>query len=231
MASQTFQLVMRAGPHVGKVYEITQSELTIGRDVSNHLVINDPEVSRKHARLYTQLGGYIIEDLGSTNGTFVNNQRLLGPHTLRHGDQVGLGETISLEYQALSFDPDVTLMSSAAAAAGTPRPRETVVIPPEAPPASPRTVPEPYAAAPAPPPAPAYDYAPPAPEPYEVEPYAAGEAEYEPAVPPRKSSRTLLYVGIGCLVIVLCCLVVGVIAFDTLNLYCEPPFNSFFNCP
>lgn len=229
MASQTFQLVMRAGPHIGKVYEITQSELTIGRDVSNHLVINDPEVSRKHARLYTQLGGYIIEDLGSTNGTFVNNQRLMGPHTLRHGDTVGLGETISLEYQALSFDPEATLVGSGLAAGGPPpAPRETVVIPPEAPRASPQTVPEPYAA-----PAPAYDYAPPppAPEPYAAQPYDAGEAPYEPAAPPRKSNRTLLYVGVGCVVIVLCCLVVGVIGFDTLNLYCEPPFNSFFNCP
>lgn len=228
MASQTFQLVMRAGPHPGKVYELTQGELTLGRDVSNHLVINDPEVSRRHARLYSQLGSYIIEDLGSTNGTFVNGQRLLGPYTLRHGDVIGLGETVSLEYQALLFDPDATLLSGTAAGAPRPTGKETYVLPPE----PPKTVPEPYPAQPSP--APAYTYGQPVPA--APEPYDVSEVPYEPIEPPAvsetsKSNRTLLYVGIGCMVIILLCLVVGAFAFDALNLYCEPPFNQFFNCP
>ncbi|MCZ7552248.1 MAG: FHA domain-containing protein [Anaerolineales bacterium] len=91
MASQTYQLVMHKGPNPGKIFELVQDELTIGRDITNRIVINDAEVSRKHARLTLQSGAYVIEDLGSTNGTFVDSQRLIGPHMLRPGrnDHVG----------------------------------------------------------------------------------------------------------------------------------------------
>ncbi len=51
MASQSFQLVMQKGPNPGKIFELAQEEATIGRDISNRIVINDPEVSRRHARL------------------------------------------------------------------------------------------------------------------------------------------------------------------------------------
>ena len=113
MASQTFQLVMHSGPNPGKIFELVQDELTIGRDIGNRIVINDPEVSRKHARLTMQSGGFVIEDLGSTNGTFVNNQRLIGPHMLRPGETIMLGEKISLEYEILGFDPNATMVSGA----------------------------------------------------------------------------------------------------------------------
>ena len=76
MASQTYQLVMQKGPNPGKIFELVQEELTIGRDITNRIVINDPEVSRKHARLVLQSGSYVIEDLGSTNGTFLDDKRI-----------------------------------------------------------------------------------------------------------------------------------------------------------
>ena len=85
MTSQTFQLVMRAGPNPGKAFSLSQSEIVIGRDVSADLTINTAEISRKHARLRLDAGVYIIEDLGSTNGTFVNGQRLTVPVALRSG--------------------------------------------------------------------------------------------------------------------------------------------------
>ena len=72
MASQSFQFVMRTGPNPGKVFDVSKSEIYIGRDINNDIVINDPEVSRHHCRLTQGGGGYTIEDLGSTNGTFVN---------------------------------------------------------------------------------------------------------------------------------------------------------------
>ena len=78
MASQPFQLVMRAGPTPGKVFSLSKTELYLGRDISNDIVINDAEVSRKHVRLMLQSGQFVLEDLGSTNGTFVNNQRVAG---------------------------------------------------------------------------------------------------------------------------------------------------------
>jgi S-DNA-T family DNA segregation ATPase FtsK/SpoIIIE len=61
-----FQLIMRSGPTPGKVFQLKNDEVFIGRDVGNDIVINDAEISRRHARLSVQAGGYILEDLGST---------------------------------------------------------------------------------------------------------------------------------------------------------------------
>jgi hypothetical protein len=159
MASQTFQLVMRGGPNPGKIFELVQDELTIGRDIGNRIVINDPEVSRKHARLTVQSDGYVIEDLGSTNGTFVNNQRLIGPHMLRPGETIMLGEKISLEYEVLGFDPNATLVSGSGPQAAPPPSPETYRVetpdfgyPPVIPPVEPVQQPGYYQ----PPEAPAY---------------------------------------------------------------------------
>ncbi|MEW5827401.1 MAG: FHA domain-containing protein [Chloroflexota bacterium] len=110
MATQ-FQLVMRAGPNPGTTFGIEGEQMTIGRDSTNTIVINDAEVSRRHARLTLQGGKYLIEDLGSTNGTFVNNIRLSGPHVLKSGELISLGEQITLVFEVLSFDPNATMMS------------------------------------------------------------------------------------------------------------------------
>jgi pSer/pThr/pTyr-binding forkhead associated (FHA) protein len=68
------QLVTRTGPNPGKTFSLNKPEMYIGRDISNDIVINDAEVSRKHVRLTVQGERYVIEDLGSTNGTFINGQ-------------------------------------------------------------------------------------------------------------------------------------------------------------
>ena len=106
-----FQLVMRSGPTPGAVYPLEGDQIMIGRDSSNGVAINDPEVSRRHARLTFQGGKYVIEDLGSTNGTFINGQRLSGPHVLKAGDVVALGEQIVLMYDAVNIDPGATVAS------------------------------------------------------------------------------------------------------------------------
>jgi pSer/pThr/pTyr-binding forkhead associated (FHA) protein len=99
MAKQTFQLVMRKGPTPGKKFLLNTSEITIGRESSNDIVVNEAEISRKHARLTIQSGGYVVEDMGSTNGTYVNGQRLIGPHSLRRGEEIALAEVISFSYE------------------------------------------------------------------------------------------------------------------------------------
>jgi pSer/pThr/pTyr-binding forkhead associated (FHA) protein len=240
MASQTFQLVMHSGPNPGKIFELVQDELTIGRDIGNRIVINDPEVSRKHARLTLQTGAYVIEDLGSTNGTFVNSQRLIGPHMLRPGETIMLGEKISLEYEILGFDPNATLVSGSGPQAAPASPETFRVEPdfgyPQAAPPPPESVQQPaYYQQPAEPvyqpPAPVFSgQVPPGPSEPFVSP--AGAYEIAPAEePPAKKSRTWLFVGCGCLVVLLICLIAGLIAFDTLNLYCKAPFSSIFTCP
>jgi pSer/pThr/pTyr-binding forkhead associated (FHA) protein len=106
-----FRFVMRSGPAEGRSYLLEGDDISIGRDSNNKISINDAEVSRKHARLVKQGDGYVLEDFGSTNGTFINDQRLSGSKALKIGDVVALGENVVLIYEA-EFDPDATRLSS-----------------------------------------------------------------------------------------------------------------------
>src|SRR5512146_2868517 len=107
-----FQLVMRSGPTPGATFSLEGDQLVIGRDSSSAITINDAEVSRKHARLTFQGGKYVIEDLGSTNGTFVNGQQRVSPLVLKTGDVISLGEQYVLVSGVLSIDPGETVLSS-----------------------------------------------------------------------------------------------------------------------
>lgn len=258
MASQSYQFVMQKGPNPGKIYELTQDEITIGRDIGNRMVINDPEVSRRHARLTTQMGGYVIEDLGSTNGTFVDGQRLMGPHLLRPGQTVMFGEKIALAFEALGFDPNATLVGGSSPQAAPPGPRDTFRVDADydAPAAQPPTpTPEPPASpayTPAFPPVPDYQAPPPVqayPEPGPAYTGQVPPGPVEPAYPdlgPEEiieddeedapgRSRRMMFAGCGVLVVMACCLVVGLFAFDYLNMYCQEPFSSLsgvlWSCP
>ena len=107
-----FQFVMRSGPTPGVVFTLDGDQIHLGRDAANGVAINDAEISRKHSRLSFQGGKYVLEDLGSTNGTFVNGQRLAGPVVLKPGDVVSLGEHIVLMYDAINMDPGATVVVS-----------------------------------------------------------------------------------------------------------------------
>jgi pSer/pThr/pTyr-binding forkhead associated (FHA) protein len=129
MASH-FQLIMRSGPTPGAAFTLEGDQLTIGRDSANEIVINDAEVSRRHARLTFQGGKYVLEDLGSTNGTFVNGQRLAGPRVLKSGEVVSFGEQIVLVFEAMHLDPGATVVSPRAASAVPPVQRPLTPPPP-----------------------------------------------------------------------------------------------------
>jgi hypothetical protein len=112
MAGKAYQFIVRAGPNPGKIYPIIKNEVIIGRDPNADILVNDAEVSRHHAVVKLTPEGYTIEDLGSTNGTIINNQRLLGPHILHPSEIINLGEHISLVFEAVpEFDPDATMVS------------------------------------------------------------------------------------------------------------------------
>ncbi|MFV1983612.1 MAG: FHA domain-containing protein [Thiohalomonadales bacterium] len=64
--------------------------ITLGRAKDNKIKINEERVSKHHARIFTYFQASYIEDLGSTNGTFVNGKRI-GTHILHPGDEVLLG--------------------------------------------------------------------------------------------------------------------------------------------
>jgi len=68
---------------------------TLGRGLSNSVVVGDPQVSKRHAEIgRDDEGKYWIRDLGSRNGVFLNGGKVTGPRRLRDGDLVKLGSTI-----------------------------------------------------------------------------------------------------------------------------------------
>lgn len=123
-----FQFIMRSGPTPGATYPLEGDSLSIGRDASNSVQINDAEISRRHAQLQFQGGKYVIEDLGSTNGTHVNGQRLAAPYVLKPGDVVSFGEQIVLAFESSTVDPGATLATSRSA-----MPTRTAIAPAPAP--------------------------------------------------------------------------------------------------
>lgn len=107
-----YRLTIRSGPNPGEVFLLTNDEYSLGRESSNDIVISDPEVSRRHVRLFLQGTSYVIEDLGSTNGTSVSGQRLTGPFTLRPGDLITLGEGVSLLFESTQPEIAATVVSA-----------------------------------------------------------------------------------------------------------------------
>jgi EmrB/QacA subfamily drug resistance transporter len=116
------ELRLVQGPAAGRIVAIGES-LVLGRDESAGLAIPDEEMSRHHARLEVAGSAVTIEDLGSTNGTFVNDERVNGPRRLHSGDRIKVGATV-MEFIAAAapeparapnapvspLEPDVTRM-------------------------------------------------------------------------------------------------------------------------
>jgi pSer/pThr/pTyr-binding forkhead associated (FHA) protein len=81
--------------HKGHVIAVSTTPWTIGRASDNDLCIpDDPYMSGRHARIFLQSGYAVVEDLGSTNGTYVNNTRISEPNDLEIGDRVQMGGVI-----------------------------------------------------------------------------------------------------------------------------------------
>jgi pSer/pThr/pTyr-binding forkhead associated (FHA) protein len=74
--------------------------VTVGRDLSNDIVVQDPEISRFHMRLRRGKHGYTVEDMGSTNGTYVNGVMVTQPRLLQSDDVVRLARQVRLQYAA-----------------------------------------------------------------------------------------------------------------------------------
>jgi hypothetical protein len=198
----SFRLIVRRGPQPNQIYELNKDIITLGRDITNDIVINDPECSRHHCRLTRGGGGYTIEDLGSTNGTFVNGQRLTGARPLSGGDVVGLGETVTLGYE--STIP-----------AAEPGQQPTMVGSTPAQPAYQQ--PSSYQQAPQ------QQYAPPAPP--------APQYQYQEPAPSGGGLGRWFFIGCGCL-IVLCIVLAGiaVLILSTTHGGCDISLlRSFYN--
>src|SRR4051794_517333 len=88
----SMRIVAEGGPYDGRMFELAAAELAVGRAVDNDIVLDDPSLSRKHAKIYRRSAAEIeVEDLGSSNGTFIN-QRKIGRGTAHPGDTLRFGE-------------------------------------------------------------------------------------------------------------------------------------------
>ncbi len=81
------------GEKKGKTFTVTD-ELLIGRADSCGLTLDDSYVSSQHARIFARDGKCMLEDLGSTNGTYLNRRRITAPTELQRGDKVKIGRTV-----------------------------------------------------------------------------------------------------------------------------------------
>ena len=76
-----------------RTFKIATSML-VGRAFECEIRVDDTYASQQHARLFGRQGGWYVEDLGSTNGTFVNDQRLAAPALVQPGDRIRVGTTV-----------------------------------------------------------------------------------------------------------------------------------------
>jgi diguanylate cyclase (GGDEF)-like protein len=103
-------LTMTAGPDVGRVVSLPPGEQrTFGRSEECTEVFNDGGLSRSHARVIWLAGTHMVEDLGSTNGTFVNDERVTEPKPLRDGDRIQLGSNIAFRYSLVTEEEETNL--------------------------------------------------------------------------------------------------------------------------
>jgi pSer/pThr/pTyr-binding forkhead associated (FHA) protein len=90
---RVLRLVADGGPYDGRVFQVPMQPATVGRALENELVFDDPSLSRKHARLERDGDGVAIEDLGSSNGTFVNSRKI-GRASAVPGDLLQFGDLV-----------------------------------------------------------------------------------------------------------------------------------------
>ena len=85
--------VIEPPDHKGQTYELAD-ELTVGRAGGCQITLDDTYVSQLHARVYRRDGQLYVEDLGSTNGTYLNRKKVTAPIAIRKGDRLQIGKTV-----------------------------------------------------------------------------------------------------------------------------------------
>ncbi len=218
MTAGQYRLVVRQGPNPGQVFELTTPEVNIGRDIANDIVVNDPEVSRKHARLTLEGERYKIEDLNSTNGTYIDGQRLIGPHVMAIGEIIMFGDNVGMVYDGEPALPDETMPSKVDLGA---TPVAAIPIPDESRPQV-MGLPQPLE------------------NPIPPEPAMAGIEPVETVAEEPRQINSWLLAGCGCLIVIVILVVALLVFIDQPwnpggGLYCVAPFNIVFKalgfCP
>jgi pSer/pThr/pTyr-binding forkhead associated (FHA) protein len=87
-------LLVTGGNLTGTTINLTDQQITIGRAADATLVLTDDYASTRHARLFPQNGEWIVEDLGSTNGTYLDRAKVTGPTPVPLNVPVRIGKTV-----------------------------------------------------------------------------------------------------------------------------------------
>jgi pSer/pThr/pTyr-binding forkhead associated (FHA) protein len=214
--TKSFKLILQSGPNAGTEFLLEKDELFLGRDVNNDITINDPEVSRRHARISRQGEDYVYEDLGSTNGSFILGQRVNSPTLLQSGTAITIGERILLKFVVEGQDVAATVAIQRQRVA----PAQSDPVMPPSPVASAQAVSAPPA------------YTPPANNPPM---YASQDAPVfgpppivaAPVAPKKKTSKGVVIILIVLAIIIVFCVVPWVIV-EVTNSYCSL-FPGLFN--
>ncbi len=99
-------LTMLRGPGVGTTYTLSREETVLGRGTKADIILDEPSISREHARVAVDAeGAYVIEDLGSTNGTFVGGKPVKRA-VLKSGDRVQLGSEYTFRFAILDAEEE-----------------------------------------------------------------------------------------------------------------------------
>ena len=106
----------------GEVFLLGFEPVSIGRHEDNTIILPDAQISRHHAEIVMQGGRWLLADLGSANGSYVNGQRIAGPHVLNHGDLIRLGKTQFQVEVAEALAAQDTLVERIPAQAAVPAP-------------------------------------------------------------------------------------------------------------
>src|SRR5712691_2372875 len=88
------KLVALEGFSPGAEYDLGPVPLTFGRAPASSVILDDDDVSREHCRIRASGDGYLIEDLGSRNGTILNGREIMEPTHLRPGDLIVVGRAL-----------------------------------------------------------------------------------------------------------------------------------------
>lgn len=195
MNTAASRLIVRRGKSPQSEYALSEQAVIIGREAINDIMLQELEISRRHASITFVDGRHTIEDLNSTNGTFVNGRRISKPVALGDGDVIDLGDTVSLVFQGPAQVVEATHAVSDPGIVDEPTvQREGGAAQPQY--APPSEVPQ-YSQQQSPTPEPTWQ---------------TSQSEYTPLdpeqirpipPPPKRRDRRNLYIGCGCLVLLL----------------------------
>jgi FHA domain len=88
------RVVVTGGSLAGTAVPLTDSPITIGRAADSTIVLDDDYASSRHARIYPRDGMWLVEDLGSTNGTYLDRRKVDGPTPVQIGIPIRIGKTV-----------------------------------------------------------------------------------------------------------------------------------------